>query len=599
VPPDPFAAAKGAVEQTLPASLPAWPLALAAAVAFAVDPAGLGGVVLRGPAGPVRDRWLLAVRRLLPAGAPWVRIPLHVGDSRLLGGLDLAATLRAGRPVAERGLLADAHGGVVVLPMAERVAPATAARLTAALDTGQVLVERDAIALQSEARFGVIALDEGEQDERPPAGLRDRLGLHVDLTQVRWGDTFDSDLTAADVAAARMRLPRVTVPDPLLEALTAAAAALGVASLRAPRLALAAARIAAALDGRDQAGDADAALAAQLVLAPRATRWPPAAQEAQGQEQEAPPEPPSSDDDGESQPSDRPLQDVVLEAARASIPPGLLQGLQMGEAPSRRGLAAGRAGQMQRARLRGRPAGTRAGELRAGQRLNVVETLRAAAPWQPVRRRLSAHPRARVLVRPEDFRIARYTQRSPTTTLFVVDASGSAALHRLAEAKGAVELLLADCYVRRDRVALVAFRGQGAELVLPPTRSLVRARRLLAGLPAGGGTPLAAGIDLASELAEALARRGDTPVLVLLTDGRANVARDGSGGREAAQRDALAAARRARVTGCASLLIDTAPRPEPQAERLAAEMGARYLPLPHADAQAVSRAARAAADSSR
>ena len=104
-----------------------------------------------------------------------------------------------------------------------------------------------------------------------------------------------------------------------------------------------------------------------------------------------------------------------------------------------------------------------------------------------------------------------------------MDASGSSALHRLAEAKGAIELLLASCYVRRDRVALVAFRGQSAELLLPPTRSLVRAKRSLASLPGGGGTPLAAGIDVSLLLADAVQRRGGTPTIVLLTDGRANV----------------------------------------------------------------------------
>ncbi len=141
-------------------------------------------------------------------------------------------------------------------------------------------------------------------------------------------------------------------------------------------------------------------------------------------------------------------------------------------------------------------------------------------------------------MRREDFRVSRFKQRSETTTVFVVDASGSSALHRLAEAKGAVELLLADCYVRRDSVALIAFRGRRAELLLPPTRSLVRAKRSLAGLPGGGGTPLAAGIDAALALADAMRRRGATPVVVPLTDGRANIARDGAG-RARAGADAL------------------------------------------------------------
>ena len=185
--------------------------------------------------------------------------------------------------------------------------------------------------------------------------------------------------------------------------------------------------------------------------------------------------------------------------------------------------------------------------------------------------------------------------------MFVVDASGSAALHRLAEAKGAVELLLADCYVRRDRVALIAFRGgtggqtgPGAELLLPPTRSLVRAKRCLAGLPGGGGTPLATGMDLARELAEDLARRGGTPLVVLLTDGRANIARDGRPGRPRAAEDALAAARAWRASGVAALWLDTSPQPQAQAQQLAQTMGARYLPLPHADARQMSQAVRAA-----
>jgi magnesium chelatase subunit D len=230
-----------------------------------------------------------------------------------------------------------------------------------------------------------------------------------------------------------------------------------------------------------------------------------------------------------------------------------------------------------------------------GARLALLDTLRAAAPWQRLRRPPDGDAkRPRISVRREDFRIRRYRERSETTTIFVVDASGSAALARLAEAKGAVELLLADCYVRRDRVALIAFRGRAADLLLPPTTSLVRARRSLAGLPGGGGTPVAAGLDAAQALAEAVLRRGGTPVLVLLTDGRANVTRAGAGGRDVAEADALTAARRLAAMRLAAVLIDTSPRPQPQAERLARAMGARYLPLPYADAGALSRAVRTA-----
>ena len=150
--------------------------------------------------------------------------------------------------------------------------------------------------------------------------------------------------------------------------------------------------------------------------------------------------------------------------------------------------------------------------------------------------------------------------------------------------------------MRRDRVALIAFRGRTAEMLLPPTRSLARAKRGLAGLPGGGGTPLASGIDAATALAEAVRRRGETPTIVMLTDGRANVARDGAPGRSRAEEEALAAARTLAGGQFAVLFVDTSPRAQPQAQKLAVEMRARYLALPHAGAAAISQAVRASAE---
>jgi magnesium chelatase subunit D len=131
---------------------------------------------------------------------------------------------------------------------------------------------------------------------------------------------------------------------------------------------------------------------------------------------------------------------------------------------------------------------------------------------------------------------------------------------------------------------------------LPPTRSLVRAKRSLAGLPGGGGTPLASALDAAGLLAQAIVRRGGTPVIALLTDGRANIARDGSPGREAAQADALASARQLRTVGAQTLMVDTSPRSSAPglARQLADVMGAHYLLLPQADAASLSRAVQAA-----
>jgi magnesium chelatase subunit D len=551
-----------------------------AALLLAVDPAGLGGAVLRAAPGPARDRWLALLRQVMPEAAPWRRLPLGIPDSRLLGGLDLAATLAAGRPVAERGVLAGADGGIVVAAMAERLETGTGAKLCAVLDSGIVAVQRDGLSLSLPARFGLVALDEGIAEEAPPAALLERLAFRLEPDDVPPGPPLDC-------AAARARLPDVTVPDALLPALCGAALAFGIISLRAPLMALRAARAAAALAGHEGVTEEDAALAVRLVYGHRATQLPAEQQS----ESEPAPEPEAPAEDQPQQQADaQAMQEMLLEATRAALPAGLLAALGAGarEAARKAGGVQGRAGQMRLSAQRGRPIGTRSGALRGGARLSLVETLRAAAPWQALRRRESPGPLIRV--RTEDIRILRFRQNTETTAIFAVDASGSAALARLAEAKGAVEMLLADCYVRRDRVAVVAFRGRAAETLLPPTNSLVRAKRSLAGLPGGGATPLAAGIDAAMALAGEAQRRGRTPLLVLLTDGRANIARDGTAGRPRAEADALAAAAPVRAARLAVLLVDTAPRPQPFARQLAEAMGARYLALPSVDAGRLSAA---------
>ena len=599
--------------------------AFQAAALLLVDPAGLGGVLLRAPAGPVRDAWLALLQALAPAGMPLPRLPASASEDRLLGGLDLSATLAAGRPVAQAGLLHQADGGIVVAAMAERMPAVNAAHLCAALDTSAVRLERDGLAQRLSARVAVVALDESQGEDRPPsAALADRLGLWVDLTELSVRDVVTADATMAhEVAQARSRLPEVTVPDDIVQALCAATLALGVDSPRAAWAAVRCARAAAALRGATVADGDDAALAARLVLAPRATRQPvvEAPQEDTDPSQEPPSPPPEQDPPAPPDPPDSPdgpdkpppseeeeppaepdldpqnaqaLEDRLIESAVAAIPAGLLARLASGERVRGRSADAGRAGAAASSAVHGRPVGSRRGVPRGGARLHLIDTLRAAAPWQRLRRAHAPAGAPPILVRPDDFHLRRHEQKRTTTTIFALDASGSSALYRLAEAKGAIELLLAECYVRRDQVAVLAFRGTAAEVILPPTRSLVRAKRGLAGLPGGGGTPLAAALDAAAAMAARVRRTGGTPVVVLLTDGRANVGRDGLGGRARAQDEALAAARALRAQGGSVIVIDTSVRPEPAARALALAAGARYLALPQADAAALSRAVQGA-----
>jgi magnesium chelatase subunit D len=546
--------------------------ALLAARLCAYDPVGLGGMILRG-GGDLRDAVVAALHRALPEGAPLRRIPPHVDDAALLGGLDLGATLAHGRPLRQQGVLAAADGGVVVLPMAERIGDAAAARIAAVLDQGEI----DG----APARVAVVAFDDGVEDETPPIALIERLAFRIDL-----GDCRPCPIAPGQPVA---RAASVAVPTDMLEAIAGTALALGIDSARAPLFALRAAMAVAALDGRDEVREADVIVAVRLVLAPRATRMPAPPEQEKGSASPPLDDGGQSDSGEEEQAAPQALDDVVLAAALAALPRDVLEQLAAGRTRSRAGRARC-AGERRQSAHRGRPLGARAGVPRGGLRLSVIDTLRAAAPWQ----RLRARGDGPVRIRRADLHIRRFETRAETLTIFAVDASGSSAAARLAEAKGAVELLLAEAYVKRAQVALVAFRGMAAETLLPPTRSLTRARRALADLPGGGGTPLAAGLAAARGLAEAARTRGRTPFIVVLTDGRANVAADGSTQREQAERDAEDAARAIGQAAIGAAFVDTSARPRPEGARLALAMGARYLPLPRADAAAMHRAVTAA-----
>ncbi len=354
-----------------------WSDAMLAAALIAVDPVGLGGVRVHGGAGPIRDRWLEIFRSCLPATTPIRKLPPAISDGRLLGGIDLAATLQSGRPVVERGLLAEIDGGVLLAVMAERLEASTVAYLNAVLDAHEVVVERDGLSLRQPSAFALVALDEGIDDEEAAASLRDRLAFSIEL-----GGLSQAGLTAPSYEAdflqdARGRLRRVTIADEFIEVLCAAAVSLGITSLRAPLLAIRAARAVAALAGETAVRRDDVEAAARLVLAPRATMLPaPAEQQAEQQQ---------PDDSGQSDQDQRdqaPLDDVILDAAQAAIPPDILRQIQDQTLSRRRSATAGKQGTARNDPRRGRPIGVRRGELRAGARLNVLETLRVAAPWR-------------------------------------------------------------------------------------------------------------------------------------------------------------------------------------------------------------------------
>lgn len=569
--------------RSTPAELAALSVPVLATAGFA-----LGGVWLRSQAGPSRQLWLDALKTA-NAERPWVRVPASVDEDRLLGGLDLGATLTSGRPVMQTGLLAAAHEGMLELRMAERQSAAVMSSISQVCDSGQLQVERDGFSESFDARCTVIACDEAIGDDEPmDPRVADRLGVVCDLDYVP-ANAIGAAETPVPIAQAATLWRAVVLDDAHLHELQRIADALSLNSPRPVLAALAAAKALAALHERDVVDDQDVIDAAALCLI---ARVPGALEQLQNppeppaEEAEAAPPPETSEakdmTGGDEQSADARPDDVSA-AADAILPDQLLATLAAQQMQTARQRAGGNAASAAEGSARGKPLPSRAGAPVGGRRLDVLATLKTAAPWQRVR---GGQP-GRLRVQKSDLRIRRFTEQSRTTTIFVVDASGSAAVQRLGETKGAIELLLAECYVRRDQVALIAFRGETAELLLPPTRSLVRAKRALAALPGGGGTPLATGIRLATQVADGIHKRGETPVIVLLSDGRGNVTLEGAPDPALATEQALAVAGELAARQYLALAIDTGRRASQRGRRLAEAMQARYLALPFAGATEV------------
>ncbi|MEM8627728.1 MAG: hypothetical protein AAGF32_07290, partial [Pseudomonadota bacterium] len=470
---------RAAPADLLQAGAQAWALAIDVADSFVQAPHILGGIWLRARAGPVRDAFLAHIRQRLGSHVSMRRIPPTIDDERLLGGLDLTATLQSGQPVYEKGLLAELDGGVAVLAMAERLSPAVAAKLAQVCDAGRVVhaagyaAHTDAaadtehaahvsqLASSSPASLGFIALDETDTEDAQRANpaidrLRDHFAFGVSLEMVPWSiveawrqtDTTtnahtdqNSQPSTSQVAAA---VKSVTVADDLIEQIAHTAEAFGIASLRALQHATRVMRLLAMIDGRATANADDAQLAAQWVLAHRATRLPtmtePPSEEPEAQHEPTTQDTPSTDDLPDQSSPDQPNQDtivpedILLEATRAALPADVLARLLTQQNMRQASATAGPSGALQASKVRGRPSSTRPGKPGRNGRLSLIATLRAAAPWQPLRAKQTTqtHQAPRVLVRTNDFRITRFKQRAQSLTIFAVDASGSAAAQRLA-----------------------------------------------------------------------------------------------------------------------------------------------------------------------
>ena len=532
-------------------------------------------------------------------------LPLGSDEEALLGGLDLEATLARWARVVRHGLLARADGGLLAAEDCNLLPEGTVNLLLGALDAGEVRIEREGLSLRSPCRLRLVATF--DPAEGPPrAHLLDRIGLIVPLPRLApagargeivrrhlspAADLWEEDLAVLRdvVAVARASLGDIRLSEPQARELTRAAVALGVQGHRADLFAQLAARASAALALRDAVQREDLELAVRLVLVPRATQQPTAPPTEPPPATETPPQ--SSEDSPPDPPTEPPadgdveLTEEVLAALAIDLP-DVLATLPFRSA---RGGRSGSRGSTDG--TRGRHVTSVPGTPREG-RLDVIATLRAAARWQ----RLRPQGVRRVVVRGEDIRIKRFRDKAGALFVFAVDASGSMALNRMRQAKGAVHALLERAYVNRDRVALMSFRGQGAELLLPPTGSVELLRRAVDQIPTGGGTPLAATLVAALEVAQQARRRGlHNVVLVLLTDARANVGlkADRAGVEEELRQLALLTA----ASGLKALVIDTQRSylSQGSAQKLATWLGGQYLYLPGASGATIAAAAQSAA----
>jgi len=554
---------------------------------------------IKANAGPVREAVMQRLEEYVPKTS-FKKMPLGIDEQRLIGGLDLSATLNSGVRVASKGLLAQCHDQMMVVPMANLLPVETVSQLTAAMDLGFVNVERDGLSARDDARFGIVVFDETDDGDTPlSSSLCDRIMFHLDLSSLSYRALSFNDRQRSQTIS-----PKALCHNNIIEDVCSLALSFGLTSIRPVKQAISIAVLHARLNGRTSVIQDDVMVAVRLSLLQRASQIPqPPPKEEEQQPQTESPQTDSdnkSDDEQTDQPGpekedqvpDGALDDISIEALAADLPEGLLDQLAAQISRQSGQMSQGRKGKRQYSNKRGRPMASRRGALRSGHTLDIMATLRAAAPWQKIRK-LENTTDSKLHIRPSDFHIRRFKQNTETSTIFVVDASGSTALNRLGEAKGAIESLLSEGYARRDHVALVSFRKREAEVLLSPTRSLVRAKKSLSSLPGGGGTPLASGLEAAYLIALEELRQGRMVSIVLLTDGSANVSLDGSGGRVKAMDDALKIGNVIAGSNIPCLVVDVSRIPNPKAKKLAENLSGDYVQMPFVSSKNLSDAVKA------